>query len=122
MSTISPGVPRQNSVMERRWRQMGEDARFNLVMSKLPIGFWWEAWQDGQQKRRCIPFADDPSQCPWSVWTGKPAPSAHLRVFGCVVYRVDYSPATKMNERGLRCIHLGRAPTSATTPSARPSS
>ncbi|KAL1529178.1 hypothetical protein AB1Y20_000137 [Prymnesium parvum] len=111
LTTISPHCARQNGVCERQWRTLAADARHLLAQACLPRSFWWYAMRHAATVAGMLPSSDDPSTTPWERWTANRPSVAHVRVWGCLVYVREPDPASKVHDRGVRCIYLGRSPT-----------
>ena len=94
ISSSAPYEPRQNSAMERRWRQHGEDTRVALAQSNFlehPSGerYWWYAWRDAEMKGWCLPAQRDGKwTCPWQLHTGhRPNPTVYIQAIWDVMLR-----------------------------------
>ena len=117
ITSSAPYEPRQNSAMERRWRQHGEDTRVALAQSNFldhPSGerYWWYAWRDAEMKGWCVPFQRDGKWvCPWQLHTGhRPNPTVY-KPFGMLCYTKEYSPRSKTALQGRECRYIGYSAT-----------
>jgi hypothetical protein len=107
-TTITPNEPRQNGMMERQWRTMGNDTRALLEHSKLTRNYAWYALSESVQVANTLPIAGNETQCAHKLFTGHTPNVTHFRVFGCMMYAKIYDPVTKMANRAMRGIHLRR--------------
>jgi hypothetical protein len=62
ITSSAPYEPRQNSAMERRWCQHGEDSRVALAQSNFlnhssGEKYWWYAWRDAEIKDGAFHFS-----------------------------------------------------------------
>ena len=110
-TTSPPDTPRSNGTSERQWGVMGNDTRRLLNVSKLPRNFAWYALRHSVDVRNTLPLRDDPTQCPYKLFLKRTPNVMNLRVWGCMVYPKIMHTATKMANRSVPCIHLGRCPT-----------
>merc|ERR1711965_1050272 len=94
--------------MERQWRTMGNDTR--KLLDKMPRNYAFYALQHSVNVRNTLPLKHQPDACPLSLFTGKKPYAGHFRVWGCTVYAKVFNPITKMANRAVRCVYLGRAP------------
>jgi len=108
MTTIVPNEPRQNSVMERQWRSMASDARKAMHHGNVTRNYCWYALDESVAVANTLPIQGNLSECPYLLFTGKKPTVTHFRVPFCMMYAKVYDPITKMANRAVRCIHLGR--------------
>jgi hypothetical protein len=83
-----PYTPEQNGAAERENRTLVEAARSMLQSKKLPNKLWAEAINTAAYVlNRTVPTKID-NKTPYEVWTGKQAPTDHLKIFGteCFVH------------------------------------
>ena len=112
ITTSSARVPRQNGIIEQRWRILGNDVRTMLLDAKLPASWWWYAVRARQQVAWCLPYqrAQHAGHSPWSLFTGHRPNGRQHRIFGCLGYYKDLSPGLpKLAARARRALVLGRA-------------
>ena len=110
LTTSAPYSPRSNGAIERQWRTLGNATRAMLSKSKLPRNYAWYAFAQATDVNNTLPHSDNPNECSYSLFTGAKPSAAHYRVWGCVAYAKIYNPLTKMADRAVRGVHLGRAP------------
>ena len=108
MTTIVPNEPRQNSVMERQWRSMASDARKSMHHGNMTRNYCWYALDESVAVANTLPIQGNLSKCPHWLFTGKRPNVTQFRVPFCMMYAKVYDPITKMANRSVRCIHLGR--------------
>jgi hypothetical protein len=104
-----PDTPRSNGTSERMWRTMGNDTRACMQHARLPRNYCWYALRHGVDVRNTLPLKRDPTLCAYKLFTGRTPNVMGFRVWGCVVYAKLMHPLTKMANRAVRCVHLGRA-------------
>ena len=109
-TTIVPNTPRQNGAMERQWRTMANDTRSCMHRSRMSKNYAWYALQHVVQVANTLPKAGWPSTCAHKIFTGRAPMVTGFRVFGCMMYAQVFNPISKMADRAVRCIHLGRLP------------
>jgi hypothetical protein len=83
-----PYTPEQNGAAERENRTLVEAARSMLQSMKLPNKLWAEAINTAAYVlNRTGPTKID-DKTPYEIWTGKQAPTDHLKIFGteCFVH------------------------------------
>jgi hypothetical protein len=107
-TTITPNEPRQNGMMERQWRSMGNDTRAMLRHSQLPRNYAWYALEQSVMVANTLPITGNVDKCAHSLFTGHRPNVTQFRVWGCMAYAQVYNPLTKMADRAVRCINLGR--------------
>ena len=107
-STIVPNEPRQNAVMERQWRSMASDSRKSLHHGNIPRNYCWYALDESVAVANTLPIHGNQSKCPHLLFTGKKPNVTKFRVMFSMMYAQVYDPLTKMANRAVRCIHLGR--------------
>lgn len=86
--TTVPYTPEQNSVAERSHRTIIEKARTLLSEAKLPKQYWAEAVNTVVYLKNRSPTKAVKGAVPEEVWTGKKVDVSHLRIFGCLGYRL----------------------------------
>ena len=109
-TTIVPNEPRQNGCMERQWRNMANDSRTLCTHAKLPKNYVWYALRHAVEVANTLPHKDNASNCSDKLFTGHTPNVTQFRVWGCMMYAKIYNPVTKMADKAVRCLHLGRLP------------
>jgi len=108
-TTSSAYVHTQNAVAERANRTLQDGVRARLLQANMPPSFWWFAIQDTLEIDAYIPLVGSPSETAYSRFHGCQPSITHVRSFGCLAYALLYHPVTKMAERAIRGIYIGRA-------------
>ena len=70
--------------------------------------YCWYALDESVAVANTLPIQGNLSECPYLLFTGKKPTVTHFRVPFCMMYAKVYDPITKMANRAVRCIHLGR--------------
>mmetsp|Transcript_19544 Transcript_19544/g.42106 ORF Transcript_19544/g.42106 Transcript_19544/m.42106 type:complete len:133 (-) Transcript_19544:118-516(-) len=73
LTTSSARVPRQNGVIEKRWRILSNDTRTILNETRLPTSWCWYLVQAHSRVSHCLPDQRPRfhGHTPWSLFTGK---------------------------------------------------
>lgn len=114
-TTCAPYEPKQNSVIENRWRVMTNDLR-TVFARHVPCAYWWYILSAQMQVAWCIPcrHPDDHARwtTPWQLWSGHHPDVRQHRVLGCLCYYKVRNPASAHNKfamRARRAMCFGRA-------------
>ena len=107
VTACAPYVPRGNGMMERQWRTINNDTRHLLATANLPPKAWWYALRAAVDVSHAIPI--NSTETPWSRFTGRRSSPLIHKVFGCLAYYLDRSPASKAHMRAKRGLNFGRA-------------
>ena len=111
-TTCAPHEPKQNSIIENRWRVAANDIR-TAIARQIPPSYWWYVMSAQQQVAWCIPrphpTAPSTWTTSWQLWTGHRPDVRQHRVIGCLAYYKVRGPQGKFDMRARRALHLGRA-------------
>ena len=71
ITTSSSRSSRQNGVIERQWRVIGDGMRANMAHARhLPDTYWWYVLRDGVMKTWVLPIDRGSDKSPWELFTG----------------------------------------------------
>ena len=107
---MPPYTQHKNGVSERMIRTLNTKARSMLLDAALPMGFWAEAIRTAAYLHRRTPTASlAGSMSPHEALLGTRPALAHLRRFGCKVYRhlPEEQRVGKFSDRARPCMMLG---------------
>ena len=82
----APYSSASNGTAERSIGISTATVRAMLKDSRLPTGWWAEAWAFADYVENLLPSVRHPGEIPEERWTGMRQDVGHIRVWGCVVY------------------------------------
>lgn len=107
----APYTPQQNGVVERRNRTIVEMARSCLKEMNMPCELWGEAVRHSVYLLNRLPTRALSLKTPYEIWKGEKPNISHIRVFGCVAHmKVPKVNVSKLDDRSMKVINLGREP------------
>ena len=119
------GVPKRNSVAERRIGVLTQMTASLLIEAYLPLEFWPDALVAANNIYNFLPqtsLNEEPGDgglfvgiSPYEARYGSPPDTRHLRIFGCPAYLLQRRDETikereKLGQKSLKVIYLGTAP------------
>ena len=108
----APYSPHQNGVAERRWRTAMEMTRCLLRSSGLPKELWVRALDVAFYiTNRCLTSSLPKGKTPYEMFFGQKPDLAHMRVFGCTVYKLKETHQPKLAEKASKVLFVGYGPT-----------
>ena len=111
-TSCAPHEPKQNGLIEYRWRVAANDIRAAIALG-IPASYWWYIMSAQQQVAWCVPRSHPADSStwitPWELWTGHRPDVRQHRVLGCLAYYKVRSKQGKFDMRARRALHLGRA-------------
>jgi hypothetical protein len=101
-------TPQQNGVAERKNRTLMDMVRSMLAGRNVPKVFWPEAIKWATHVMNRSPTLSVKDITPEEAWSGKKPAVHYFRIFGCLAFaHVPDSQRIKMDNKSIKCIHLG---------------
>ncbi|KAH9793691.1 retrovirus-related pol polyprotein from transposon RE1 [Citrus sinensis] len=106
-----PYTHHQNGVVERKHRHVVESGLTLLAQAKLPLQFWWEAFQTAVYHINMLPSATLKFLTPYEKLFSHKPDYKMLKCFGCACYPYlrDYNKH-KFAYHSSKCIFIGYSP------------
>jgi len=107
--STAPYTPESNSVSERMNRTLMEMVEAMLVRAKAPLKLWDEAVKMACYIRNRLPTSSlEGNITPYEAWNGRIPSVAHIRKFGCFVYRhIPKKIHRKLDHKAMKGILMG---------------
>jgi hypothetical protein len=101
-------TPQQNGVAERKNRTLMDMVRSKIAGRNVPKVFWPEAIKWATHVMNRSPTLSVKDITPEEAWSGKKPAVHYFRIFGCLAFaHVPDSQRIKMDNKSIKCIHLG---------------
>jgi len=107
--STAPYTPESNGVSERMNRTLMEMVEAMLVRAKAPLKLWDEAVKTACYIRNRLSTSSlEGNITPYEAWTGRTPSVAHIRKFGCLVYRhIPKKIRRKLDHKAMKGILVG---------------
>jgi hypothetical protein len=101
-------TPQQNGISERKNRTLMNMVRSMLAGRNVPKLFWPEAVKWACYVMNRSPTLSVKNMTPEEAWSGEKPSVHHFKVFGCLAFaHIPDSQRTKLDDKSIKCIHLG---------------
>jgi hypothetical protein len=101
-------TPQQNGVAERKNRTLMDMVRSMIAGRNVPKVFWPEAIKWATHVMNRSPTLSVKDITPEEAWSGEKPAVHYFRVFGCIAFaHVPDSQRIKMDNKSIKCVHLG---------------
>jgi len=107
--STAPYTPESNGVSERMNQTLMEMVEAMLVRAKAPLKLWDEAVKTACYIRNRLSTSSlEGNITPYEAWTGRTPSVAHIRKFGCLVYRhIPKKIRRKLDHKAMKGILVG---------------
>ncbi|KAM2855117.1 hypothetical protein FF1_025475 [Malus domestica] len=106
--TSCVGTPQQNSIAERKNRDLLEKTRSLMFQMNVPKRFWSQALLTAAYIINRLPTRVLNSKSPVEVMKGRNINISHLRTFGCTCYvHIQAAHRDKLEPRAVKCVFMG---------------
>ncbi|KAA0045342.1 gag/pol protein [Cucumis melo var. makuwa] len=102
---LTPGIPQQNDVSERRNRILLDIVRSMMNYAQLPSLFWGYAIETAVHILNNVP-SKSVSETPLELWRGRKPSLSHFRIWGCPAHVLVTNPK-KLELRSRLCQFVG---------------
>jgi hypothetical protein len=101
-------TPQQNGVAERKNRTLMDMVRSMIAGRNVPKVFWPEAVKWATHVMNRSPTLSVKDITPEEAWSGEKPAVHYFRIFGCLAFvHVPDSQRIKMDNKSIKCVHLG---------------
>jgi hypothetical protein len=101
-------TPQQNGVAERKNRTLMDMVRSMIAGRNVPKVFWPEAVKWATHVMNRSPTLSVNDITPEEAWSGEKPAVHYFRIFGCLAFvHVPDSQRIKMDNKSIKCVHLG---------------